>query len=129
MGDLFPRASSRKSLERRLKHFRALLERPLPEGVPRQLTRTQIAMIDEGLEGAGPRPGAAKRKRAKKEPVKEGPAKGPSRIWSCRLRRSGAVLACLLMVAEPWTRPGPWTLGRTWATRFVRDSRGTCACN
>jgi len=59
-----------------LKHFRALLERPLPEGVPRQLTRTQIAMIDEGWKEPDHVPEPPKRKRAKKEPVKEGPAKG-----------------------------------------------------
>ena len=59
-----------------LKHFRALLDRPLPEGVPRQLTRTQIAMIDEGWKEPDHVPEPPKRKRAKKEPVKEGPAKG-----------------------------------------------------
>merc|ERR1711871_1746119 len=44
----FPAHHRGKASKDALKHFRALLERPLPEGVPRQLTRTQIAMIDEG---------------------------------------------------------------------------------
>ena len=48
-----------------LTHFRRILDRPLPEGVPRSLTNTQIAEIDASFNLEPEAPPSPKRKKAK----------------------------------------------------------------
>ena len=124
MGDVPPRDHRGKASKDALEALRALL-RPTHRKAARA-THTNPNRDDRrGLEvnRCSTEPSSAS--AAKKESVKEGPAKGSLLIWSYKLRRSGTAAGRVsLMGDERLDAAWALTLGRTWATCFARAHAG-----